>query len=115
MVMGITTCMVEILSDPYGLSLSLSPVGTNLAKGDAFGTIEGDNLTTDLISPVSGKCIQINDFLVLQSILGAILDPIIFDPYNSGWLVVVQLNNPTELNSLLTPQAYVNLLVASEA
>jgi len=110
--MGVTTSMVDILSEPYGLSLP--SIGTYLSKGDAFGTIEGYKLTTDLIAPVSGTIIEANTYLTIPVGQGGNIPPINNDPYNSGWLIVVQLSNLTELNSLLTPQAYVNLLIASE-
>ena len=106
-VMGITSSMVEILSEPY--QLSLSQTGTALASGDAFGTIEGYKLTADLISPVSGVILEVNLDLLLQGQVEMIVQ-INNDPYNSGWMIVVQLNNPNDLSSLLTPQGYVNLL-----
>ena len=110
-VMGITSSMVEILSEPY--KLSLSQTGTTLASNDVFGTIEGYKLIADLISPVSGTIIEANSYLTMPVGEGAFITPINDAPYNSGWLIVVQLNNPNELTSLLTPQGYVNLLVAN--
>ena len=111
-VMGITTTMVDILNEPN--KLSLSPVGTVLASDDDFGSIEGFKLSADLSSPVSGTLVQINDFLIELAKLGSAgISPIDNDPYNSGWLVVVQLSKPSELNSLLTPQAYRDLVAQS--
>lgn len=108
--MGITASMVEILGEPY--KLTLLPVGTQLSLGDVFGTIEGYKITADLSTPVSGVILQMNDVLTTPT-KGGMIFPINNDPYNSGWFIVVQLNNPNDLKSLLTAQDYVNLLVAS--
>jgi glycine cleavage system H protein len=104
--MGVTTTMVDILAEPY--SLSLPPVGTQLNSGDDFGSIEGYKLTSDLISPVSGIIIEANSYLTIPVGQGGNIQPINNDPYGAGWLVVMQLSNPSELSSLLTPQQYVN-------
>ena len=108
-VMGITASMVEILGEPY--SLTLLPIRTQLSLDDVFGTIEGYKITADLLTPVNGVILQMNDILTTPT-KGGMIFPINGDPYNSGWFIVVQLNNPNDLKSLLTPQGYVNLLVA---
>jgi glycine cleavage system H lipoate-binding protein len=41
---------------------------------------------------------------------GTVLEPVINDPYNSGWMIVIQMNKPAELNALLTAQAYRDLV-----
>jgi glycine cleavage system H protein len=107
-VMGITPSMVEILGDPH--RISMVGVGTFLSQGDSFGTIEGFKMTTDLISPVSGQVIAMDNYLVVQSNDFGVLAPLSDDPFNSGWMVVVQISIPNELKSLLTAQAYVSLL-----
>jgi glycine cleavage system H protein len=104
---GITTTMVEIIYQPY--NISLSPVGTSLAKEDDFGAIEGYKLSSDLISPISGTVIQINNSLIGISKSNVIITPINDDPYNAGWLIIVRLSNPAELNFLLSAQSYMDL------
>ena len=100
--------MVETINNPY--SLTLPKVGTTLIKDDLFGTAEGTKMNVDLISPVDGKVIQVNE--VLNSLVkqAAVLTPIIQDTYNSGWLLVAQLSNPAELSDLVTPQKYIDLV-----
>jgi glycine cleavage system H protein len=100
--MGISATMVEIIYQPY--SLSLSPVGTVFANGDDFGSLEGYKLSSDLISPVSGTILEINSPLINTK--GVIISAINDDPYNAGWLVVVQLSDVSELNALMSPQSY---------
>ena len=96
--------MVDILSEPYGLSLS--PVGTILKSGDDFGSIEGYKMATDLISPISGTIIESNSYLTIPVGQGGNIPPITNDPFGAGWLVVVQMITSNELISLLTPQQY---------
>jgi glycine cleavage system H protein len=108
--MAITSSMVEILGEPY--KILLLSAGIPLSLGDAFGTIEGYKMIADLLTPVSGVILETNSPLLIQR-GGEMITPINDDPYNSGWLIVVQLNNPNDLKSLLTAQGYVNLLVAS--
>jgi glycine cleavage system H protein len=107
-VMGITPTMVEVLGEPY--KLSLLQVGTPLSLGDTFGTVEGYKISADLITPVSGVVFEVDEFVLAQSSDGGQIGQINNDPYNAGWLVVIQLANPDELSALLTPQAYKTLV-----
>lgn len=101
--------MVEILGEVFQLSLFQTP----LSIGDAFGTIEGYKISADLIAPVGGMILQINSWLLVPAGQGGQIDPIVNDPYNSGWFIVVQLNNPNDLKSLLTPQGYANFIASA--
>jgi glycine cleavage system H protein len=109
-VIGITPSMVEILGDPHKISLVATGAFLSKAKGDNFGTIEGFKMTADLITPVSGQVMAMDNYLVAQSQDFGVLVPLSEDPFNSGWMLVVQLSNPSDLKSLLTAQAYVNLI-----
>jgi len=107
------------ISDPFSFmlcrpnELSLAPVGTILTKGDSFGTIEGQKLSADLTSPVSGTVIDVNTNLQLPNIMTNVfaLAPE-GDVYGQGWMIAVRISNPAELNDLLTPQQYLNLLAS---
>ncbi|OGO17003.1 MAG: hypothetical protein A2Z02_03105 [Chloroflexi bacterium RBG_16_48_7] len=105
---------MTILYEPY--SLTLPKVGSTLALGDFFGTIEGYKMMADLPSPVSGVVIGVNDFLVRQGKQGqgGYISSINTDPYNSGWMFVVQLSKPDELKVLMTAQSYRDLVVPQE-
>jgi glycine cleavage system H protein len=107
-VIGISYSMFEILYNPW--KCSLSKPGTSLAKGDNFGAIEGYKMAADLISPVSGTVVQINPLVVgiVDTADGALIA--LADPYNQGWMMVIQLSKPAELNSLLTPQKYASFV-----
>ena len=107
-VMGITPTFVEMLGEPY--QISLPDVGTVLSADDSFGTVEGYKITADLITPVSGGVIEVDEWVLANSSEGALIPQLNGDPYNSGWLIVVQLSKPGELSSLLNAQAYLKLL-----
>lgn len=109
MVIGVSTTMVDILANPY--HLTLPKVGATLVIDDVFGAMEGTKMSADLISPLSGTVLQVNE--VLNSLVkqGSPLTPLIQDPYNSGWMMVVQLNKPAELDNLVTPQRYIELVL----
>ena len=100
--------MEKILFEPFKISLPKN--GSNLVLSNDFGTIEGYKMVADLISPVSGTVIQINDFLLTLMNQGTVLEPVINDPYNGGWMLVVQLSKPDELKSLMTAQNYRDLV-----
>ena len=108
-VMGVSTTMVDILSNPY--HLSLPKVGTILVRDDGFGAMEGTKMSADLITPVSGTVLEVNE--VLNSLVkqNVALTPLIQDTYNSGWMVVVQMSKPAELDDLVTPQRYIELVI----
>ena len=102
-ILGITTTMVQILGEPY--KMTFPDVGRVLARDEDFSSIEGYKLNADLLSPVSGKVLQINTFL--RSFSGAhVMPPLLDDPYNTGWMIAVEMTRPEELTDLLTPQGY---------
>jgi glycine cleavage system H protein len=77
---------------------------SEITKGEAFGTIEAVKTVSDLMGPVSGKVVELNSELVDSPEL------INTDPYGKGWMVKVEVNDPSELDSLLDSSAYKELL-----
>lgn len=79
----------------------LKPSGTSLAAGDAFADLETIKATLELLCPVSGEIVEVNEELSLSP------EIINQDPYGKGWLVTLQ---PSQWNAeratLLDPQAY---------
>ena len=68
--------------------------------GEEFGTIEAVKTVADLQSPVSGKVVEIHtDINDKPEIVNS-------DPYNEGWMIKVELSNPSELDSLMDVNAY---------
>jgi len=107
-VIGITTTLEEILGEPY--KISDPEVGSVLVQGDVFVTVEGFKISADLSSPVSGTIVQFNDYLKTWMTQGQIIEPLVNDEYRNGWLIVIQLNKPDELKTLLTAQQYRDLV-----
>jgi len=84
--------------------VELPNIDDNFDQNDVFGTIEAVKTLADLYIPVSAKIIEINEKLEDQPEL------INSDPYNDGWIVKIELNNSTEINSLLDLDAYNKLI-----
>lgn len=80
--------------------IELPNVGDETVHMEPFGVIESVKATNDLYSPVSGKVVEVNEELRQ--------DPGIVnrDPYEAGWMVVIELSNPDEANRLITASQY---------
>lgn len=75
-------------------------VGTQVAKDAPYTEIESVKAVSDVISPLSGEIVAVNDAL------GDSPDAINEDPYGEGWLVKVKLSDPGEQDALLDSVAY---------
>lgn len=69
-------------------------------KDEIFGSIETVEEVFDLVMPVSGKVIAVNEKVLEDT------DILNDDPYDEGWLLKVQMSNPSELEELLPPEDY---------
>jgi glycine cleavage system H protein len=79
-------------------------IGDKLSMGDIFGTVEAVKTVADLFAPISGEIIEINDVLEKSP------EAINTDAYNDGWIIKIKIGNTEELDSLLDPQNYKELL-----
>ena len=88
--------------------IDLPNVGTEVVQGSPLGTIEAMKTVAELISPVSGEIIEINE--TLES------DPrqINMDPYGEGWMIKVTIHDHDEIDNLLTPQDYIVYISGEE-
>ena len=80
-------------------------VGATVAKDGTYGEVESVKAVSDLVAPLSGKVTQVND--KLKSAPETIND----DPYGEGWLVRIELADPSEADALLDVEAYKQLLI----
>jgi glycine cleavage system H protein len=80
------------------------PVGRTLAAGESCAVVESVKTASDIYSPVSGIVTEQNKAIVDNPAL------INSDPYGQGWFYKVKLSKPAELDALLTPDAYKNLV-----
>ncbi len=75
-------------------------VGTTVSKDSAYTEVESVKAVSDVISPLSGEIIEVNETLADKP------ETINDDPYGEGWLVKVKLSDPSEQESLLDAAAY---------
>lgn len=71
-----------------------------VGQGDSVGTIEAVKTVADLFSPVSGKVLEVN------SGLNDAPESVNSDPYGAGWMVKIEMSDPSELDSLMDSTAY---------
>ncbi len=95
---GITDFAQEQLGDV--VFVELPDVGDEVKKGEAFGVVESTKAVSDLFSPLTGKVVEVNDPLTDAP------ETINEDPYEEGWLVVVEASDPKELAELMDASAY---------
>ena len=76
----------------------------NDCEGCHVGTIEAVKAVSDLYCPISGEVIAVNEALEEDPAL------VNSDPYGEGWMIRVRLTDPSELDDLLTPEAYAALI-----
>lgn len=95
---GITDYAQEELGDV--VYVELPEVGDKVVKGEAFGSVESVKAASDLFAPVSGTVIEVNRDLEDSPEL------VNESPYDDGWMIVVELEDESELDELLTPEEY---------
>jgi glycine cleavage system H protein len=79
-------------------------VGAMLTKDSVYGEVESVKAVSDLIAPLSGEVLEVNQQVVDGP--EAVND----DPYGDGWLIRVRLADPSELDVLLDAASYQRLL-----
>jgi glycine cleavage system H protein len=80
--------------------VEVETVGETLREGKVFGTIEAVKTVSDLYLPVDGKIIEFNH--KLEDAPELVND----DPYGDGWMVKIEISDPTQLNELLSAAEY---------
>ncbi|MGH7602992.1 MAG: glycine cleavage system protein GcvH [Gemmatimonadaceae bacterium] len=80
--------------------VELPKVGTKLSKHDVFGTIEAVKAVSELFAPIAGEVVAINDRLDKEPAL------VNTDAYGAGWMIKLKPKSPSEVDSLLTADAY---------
>ncbi len=84
--------------------LELPQVGDVFKKGEVIGTVESVKAVSELYMPVGGEVIAVNSTLEDSPQL------VNKRPYEEGWMVDVKPIDPTEMDALLTRQAYLEML-----
>ena len=99
---GITFYAQEQLGDV--VFVELPKVGATVVQGQAFGVVESVKTASDLYSPASGTVSRVNDQLVDRPEL------VNQSSYGDGWMIEIDLTDPTQVNSLLTAEQYEELI-----
>ena len=80
--------------------LELPEAGRTLAAGDQFGTVESVKAVSELFSPVAGEVVEVNTDLTSKPEL------VNEDPHGEAWMIVVRLNDPALVESLMDAKGY---------
>ena len=84
--------------------VEIETVGETLDKNEVFGTVEAVKTTSELFMPVSGKVLEFNP--AIDENEGDNPTLVNSDPYGDGWIVKIELSNPTEIEDLMDAEAY---------
>ena len=88
--------------------VELPSVGDRVEAGNASAVVESVKAASDVYSPVSGKVVAVN------AALGDKPETINEDAYGDGWIFVVQPDDAEQLNDLLSPDEYAEVLDEEE-
>ena len=75
-------------------------IGASISKDSSYGEVESVKAVSDLISPLSGEVLEVN-----QKVVDA-PETVNEDPYGEGWLIRIRLSAPPEVDALLDVAAY---------
>ena len=97
-IVGITDFAQDELGDI--VFLELPTIGDILIKEQIFGLVESIKAVSDLYAPLSGTGLEINSVLETEP------EQVNDDPYNTGWLLKIELKDLSEIETLLTAEEY---------
>lgn len=95
---GITDHAQNELTDV--VYVELPKVGAAVRRGEALGVVESVKAVSEIYAPVSGQVIEVN--VALEDRPEAVNK----DPYGNGWIVVLEVSDPSELGGLMDAAAY---------
>ena len=86
--------------------IEIETVGDYLSAEEVFGTVEAVKTVSDLFMPVGGEILEFNS--ILEDFPESVND----DPYDSGWMIKIKVDDPSQLNNLLSSDQYKQLIQA---
>jgi glycine cleavage system H protein len=95
---GITDYAQDQLGDV--VYIELPEVGRTLQQEETFGSIESVKAVSELLAPVSGEVVEVNEELLDTP------ETVNEDPYSAGWMIIVRMDDPSEVKDLLTAEQY---------
>ncbi|MBQ3595830.1 MAG: glycine cleavage system protein GcvH [Bacteroidales bacterium] len=84
--------------------VDIDTVDEELEAEETFGTIEAVKTSSELLMPVAGTVVEFNEALADAP------ETVNNDPYGEGWIIKVKVNDPAELEGLLSAEAYQELI-----
>ena len=84
--------------------VELPEAGAEFTKGEVFGSLESVKAVNDLVMPVGGEVIEINEALTDTP------QTVNEDPYGDGWMILVKPSDPSEIDSLQSSEAILRKL-----
>ena len=100
--LGISDFAQDALGDV--VFVDLPKIATELTVNQEIGEVESTKATSSLYSPVSGKIVEVNAELQDHP------EYLNQDPYGKGWIAVVELTNPADVEALMTASQYEEFL-----
>ena len=95
---GITDYAQDALGDV--VFVQVPEVGTVVQAGDSIGEVESTKSVSEIYAPLAGTVTEVNpDLEVSPELVNS-------DPYGSGWLAVIELADPSSVDSLMDPAGY---------
>ena len=101
-VLGVTWFAVDALGEL--VHYEPPTVGVQIAKDSSYGEVESVKAVSDLIAPLSGEVLAVNQKVVEEP------ETVNDDPYGDGWLIRIRMSDTSELDGLLDAAAYQKLL-----
>jgi len=97
-VLGITWFAQDALGEL--VHFEAPEAGSNLAKDEAYGEVESVKAVSDVVSPLSGEVLEVNQKAVDEP------ETVNEDPYGDGWLVRIRMSDSSEVDGLMNVEAY---------
>ena len=101
-IVGITDYAQNELGDI--VFVELPNIGDDVIKGNSIGNIEAVKTVAEIYTPVSGEIIEVNTILENNP------ERLNTDPYKTGWLYKIKINDNNKIN-LLTDKEYENIII----
>lgn len=86
--------------------VDVDTVDESVDKDEVFGSVEAVKTVSDLFMPLSGEVIEFNEALEDEP------EKVNADPYGEGWMIKIELSDESELEGLLSAEAYAELIGA---
>lgn len=84
--------------------VELPEIGEYVKRGETFGTVEAVKTVEDLIAPLSGEVLEVNEMLEEDA------EQINKDPYGAGWMIKIRIEDEEQLEELLSPSEYSDII-----